>query len=81
MRWESRRNKRNRINKEVGTRIITKFLLFPKCIKGEVKWWERVRYSQSYFDGILGGLFANWLDEEWLLCLKDEEKDESNTES
>ena len=59
-------------------RIITKFLIFPKCIDNEYRWLERVKIKQRYLElelhdckGIFGGdsfysTGGYWMDVEYV---------------
>ena len=55
------------------TRTIEKFLLFPKCINGEWRWWNTHTIKQKYCiqEDSLGVLVGLWEDVEWLRKDKD----------
>lgn len=61
MRWK---------NDVMVIKIITKFLLFPKCIKGEYRWLEKAAFEQEYddvkykfpFDFYVG----RWVSTKWI---------------
>jgi len=44
MRWEEKRAKQNDYDGE--TRIVSKFLLFPRKIGSEWRWWENAKIEQ-----------------------------------
>lgn len=51
------------------TRTIEKFLLFPKCINNEIRWFEKVKYKQEYIENWAGrgiGKPYIWNDMKWL---------------
>lgn len=58
---------------ELGTeRTITKFLLFPKCIKNEVRWLEVCEFVENYINvnipTTVGGIakINKWVVKEWV---------------
>jgi len=75
MRWSGR------CPRHGNTRIIKKFLLFPKTICGDTRWLEHVRYRQSFY-GAPGPnpdprqLIdpSGWWDKEWVDDEDDNEK-------
>jgi hypothetical protein len=51
------------------TRIVTRFLFFPKCIDGECRWLETAQIKQRYDPGQNGYpplYFMEWVDDCWL---------------
>ena len=44
-------------------RLITKFLLLPRCVQGEWRWLERATIAQQFNHGFL--LPSFWSDEFW----------------
>lgn len=47
---------------KAGTmRTRTKFLLFPKKIKGQTRWLERASWCE-YYDTMLGWIADKWVD-------------------
>lgn len=66
VRW--RKNRNTKPYPEDGeTRIITRFLLFPKEINNEYRWLESVKIEQFYrgYDYVrdIGGF---WVDKDWV---------------
>lgn len=63
MRWK-KKNKRYPQDEE--TRIITRFLIFPKCIDNQYRWLELVKIEQFYreydCERDVGGY---WVDRCW----------------
>lgn len=51
---------------EGDIRIIEKFLIFPKCIDEEWRWWERVIYEQKYTNYKFGSFDYTWIDIKWI---------------
>lgn len=49
-------------------RIITKFLLFPKCLNGEWRWLEKASYEQVYGNWCTSSDedFNSWSDMRWI---------------
>lgn len=77
MRW--RENKKHKsYPKDDEIRIVSKFLLFPKCIDREYRWLENVKIKQRYLKleihdckGFFGGddfytTGGYWMDEEYV---------------
>ena len=53
--------------KDGNTRIVTKFLLLPKCIKNEWRWLETATYEEVYRPGADGGvLIRHWCSQSWV---------------
>lgn len=48
-------------HKEDETRVVTKFLWFPKEIDREIRWLEKATYKQVYWGATLG-----WHDLWWV---------------
>lgn len=55
-------------------RIIEKFLIFPKCIEGEYRWWRRAKICQTAktfshykkdFWGTIYKITYKWMDDSW----------------
>ena len=65
MRWYKKPEK---ILPEKGKkRAITKFLLFPKCIKNEWRWLETATWIQQYKLNINSIVYTyDWFDLEWV---------------
>lgn len=63
MRWKKKDKK---YPEDGATRIITRFLLFPKCIYNQYRWLEIVKIEQSYigydYTCDMGGF---WVDKSW----------------
>lgn len=49
-------------------KIITKFLLFPKCINGEYRWLEKAVFEQEYDNYKYDFLFdiGGWVSTKWI---------------
>jgi hypothetical protein len=63
MRWRKNDNR-----KEGQTRIIKKYLIFPKSIKDERRWLENAFIKQTLhymFDTTCGATWYEWRDTEW----------------
>jgi hypothetical protein len=58
--WGSNKNNLGRYYGD--TRIITKFLLFPKVFNNEWRWLEKTRIKQKFVATVTGGI---WLDVDW----------------
>lgn len=59
----------NPVYKMGDTRIKTKFLLLPKTISGETRWFERVYYIQKFHVPAYGGIYTRsywWEDVMWV---------------
>ena len=58
--------------KAMETRIVEKFLWFPKCIGTEWRWWERVKIKQMVRTIDVGGSMQfgrykhKWCDMSWV---------------
>jgi hypothetical protein len=52
MRWNQTKDRR-------ATRKISRFLIIPKCIKGECRWLEYAKWIQIRDDD-------KWIDARWL---------------
>lgn len=59
--------------KEGESRIIEKFLLFPKRVNNETRWLERSRIKQKlipqfdmFSDDPYSGWYLGWIDMEWI---------------
>lgn len=46
------------------TKIINKFLFFPKCINGQCRWLENVRFMKKYIND--SNNYMNWVGSKWL---------------
>lgn len=57
MRWIIKRHYDGEI------RVVKKFLIFPRTIKKETRWWETVYIKQEYE---CGGGDCVWCDKEWV---------------
>jgi len=48
----------------------TKFLLFPRCINGEWRWWEtatiRYEYKKAGYENVVGSEFLRWEAIAWV---------------
>lgn len=48
------------------TRIIKKFLFFPKCINKEWRWLEKCMYMQKYIKLTSNPFICDWVDTLWI---------------
>ena len=47
------------------SRVVVKFLIFPKCLDNEWRWFEKCYITQKAYPGYeSGGTY--WLDQHWL---------------
>jgi hypothetical protein len=69
MKWISKYRKREELEKNKATRIISRFLFFPKEIKKETRWLETATFEQLMIYSI-GGLTEpgsyHWQDINWI---------------
>lgn len=65
MKYESRCARFERLEKEGATRVITRFLLFPRAIQGQVRWMELARIEQkAVYEN--HEAYGCWMDVRWL---------------
>jgi hypothetical protein len=55
--------------KDGDERIVNRFLLIPKRIGNEIRWFERVSFKQirrRFMDTTSGSEWFQWVDENWV---------------